>query len=229
MIIALVMVLALVSVVTISASADSASDYVKVTKHDSYNKDGKFYMCFTIKDLSDSPLIVWAKVFDSAGKGVFNWNSKEFKPSESARRNYGADYNSLPTGKYTFKLYCSLGYGGRGWNWTYTINHTRKESFSFKSYEKVNDNGKIMHKWNIQCTNLKGHKLTMKIYNPGGKLVYNSTGPKRKTHNEVGWFSWSGYNTVGKRYKCNSGTYLVQLTVLGSNKVIEKKYKLNIT
>lgn len=229
-IIALGIVLLLLPINAVPASANPASNFFRVTRNPSYTKDGKYYMSFTIQSLYTLlNSTTSAKLYDAAGKVIFTWSAREFTGGSTIDRNYCADYGSLPTGKYTFKLNCTAGFSDRSWNWSYTINHTRNESFGVKSYEKFNDNGRIIHKWYVQCTNLKGQKVTMKIYDPSGKLVYNSTGPARATGNEVGWFSWSGYNTIGQRYKCPSGTYLVQLTASNSKKVIEKQFKLIIT
>lgn len=216
--------------ITPTAVHASSSSYVLVTKNNSFNKNGKFHMSFTTKNLDYSvPLIVWAKVFNSSGKEVFGWGTKEYASGVVATRNYGADYNVLPSGKYTFKLFCSMGYGGVGWNWAYTINHTKNESFNVTGFGKENVDGKLRYKWNIQCINLKGQKLTIKIFDSADNLVYQSTGPARGTHNETGWFTWSGTRNVGSsNKKCPSGTYLVQFTATSSNKVVEKEYKLNL-
>lgn len=225
LVIALFMALALVPAAPVAVKAESAADYVTLTRNNSTNENGNFYMNFTVKNINVRTASFSAKVVNSAGKQVFSWGSKQCSPNQSLKLNYGGDYRSLPSGKYTLILSCFVGQGA-SWTWSYGIKHTRKESFAFKSYQKVNNNGKLMHQWNIQCTNLKGQKLTMKIYDPNGQLVYNETGPARKSGNEVGWFSWNGW--VGKKFKCPSGTYLVQVTVAGSNKVVEKNYNLNI-
>ncbi|GEM_PF-5032007 len=220
----IMMSIAIVNPMSVSANWE---EYVEVTKHDSYSKNKKYYMCFTTKNVNwAQPLNVWAKVFDSAGREVFTWGTKTYKPDEIDRRDYGADYNHLLTGKYTFKLFCST-YTDT-WFWSYKINHTRKESFEITAYEKIILDGKPTNKWSIQCTNLKDQKLTVKIFDSKDNLVYSTTGPARKTNDEVGWFTWSGNTNVGKKYKCSSGTYLVQITASTSNKIIEKEYKLKI-
>jgi hypothetical protein len=216
--------------ITPTAVHASSTSYVTVTKNKSFNENGKFYMKFTIKNLSDSvPLVVWAQLINSAGKEVVGWGSKQYAASTVTTRSYGADYNALPSGKYTFKLFCSMGYGGVGWQWSYTINHTRNESFNVTSFGKENVEGKLRYRWNLQCINLKGQKVTIKIFDSADNLVYQATGPARSTHNETGWFTWSGTRNVGSsNKKCTSGTYLVQFTATSSNKVVEKEYKLNL-
>lgn len=117
----------------------------------------------------------------------------------------------------------------RGWTWSYNIKHTAPTpSFSFKSYETYYDKaGRYIHKINIQCTNMKGKKLYCKIYDSKGNLVYDWDGNAvvRKTNNEVGYFSWSGYIN-GKKYP--SGEYTFVVTSSANKKVLEKTLKLKI-
>lgn len=220
-------VLALLPTNAAPASAAPASDYFRVTRNDSFTQDGLYYMSFTIQSLYmhlDSTTS--AKLYNSAGKVIYTWSAKKFTAGSTITRRFSGDYRGLPSGKYTFQLNCTAAFSDYSWNWNYTINHTRNTSFNFTNYGKINDNGVLRHKWSMQCTNLKGERITMKIYDPKGKLVLNITGPPRATNNEVGWFTWTGYNGIGERYKCPSGTYLVQLTATGSSRVVEKQFKL---
>jgi hypothetical protein len=230
-ILALLLVLAVVaSLKPMTASAAKSSDYVSVTRRDSYNKNGNYYMVFYLSSYTSKPLYVWGKSFNSAGKAVFTSNLLTLDAySSGVTWSWGENYIALPAGKYTFKFYVSLSKTKfDGWYWSYTITVPEKPTFSYKSYEKVLIDGKLTNKFNIQCTNMKGQKLTLKIYDPYGDLVHLSEGPARKTNNEVGWFSWSGYNTVGERYRCPSGEYTLIITATGSSKVVEKTVNLKI-
>ena len=228
----LLMILALLlAMIPMGATPVEAApeDYFKIWKNDSYTtNDGKFVMSFTIQCLYtfvDSTIS--ARVVNSAGKEIFTWTPKDAAAGSTVTRKFSADYRGLPTGKYSFKLTCKAGFSDRAWTWDYTINHTRNESFSFGDCTKVNFDGKIQHRWYVNCKNLKGQKVTMKIYNSAGNLLCSLTGPARATNDEVGWFTWNGTDRNGR--KCPSGTYLVQLTASGSTKVVEKYYKLTIT
>ena len=210
----------------------ASTDYIIVTKNDSYNKDNKFWMSFNFQNLGVYEMIVKAKVLNSSGKEVISWKDYRLDFNESTTRSFGYDYNGMPTGKYTFVLNC-VNLAGTGWNWKYTINHKNTPSISFKSHETYYDaNGYYIHKFNIQCTNLKSQKLTIKIYDSEGNFIYNYTGNERKTNNEVGWFTWSGYiqtksssgETIITKYP--SGEYTVVVT--GGGKTIEKTYNLKL-
>lgn len=217
--ISLTMALSVVTSVATPVSAMSSSDVATVTRNDSFKKDDKFYMSFNIKNVNYDPIFYGAKLYNASGKVVFTWKEAFLAPGESIKRDYGADYANLPTGTYTFRIYV-----GGFYYWNYKINHTNKSSISFKSYETYYaDNGYYKHKFNIQCTGMKGTALTIKIYDAYGDFVYQYEGPKRKTNNEVGWFTWSGYQDG---VKLPSGEYTVIVT--GGGKTIQKTYKLNI-
>ena len=229
--VALLMMFSIAIVKPMPISAD-VSDIVKVNFLKSYTKDEKYYMSFDIENIyyTGDSIEVWAKLFDNAGNEIFNWNKKEIEKGETLQRNFNANYNHLPNGKYKFKLYVSLKNGIQSWNWAYTINHKRKESFSFTDFEKVKSNDMLVYKWSIKCINLKDAFLIMKIYDSDNNLVYKVNGVGRKTNNEVGWFTWSGNKIKNGKVtgKYPSGTYLVQITASNSDKVIEQEYKLNI-
>ncbi len=220
---------------TLYASAASSSEYVKVTKHDSFNKDGKFYMSFTIENLQKpvdvgglnigEQLLLDVSITNSAGKRVTYWNTLSITAGQKKTYNFGTDFSNLPTGTYTMTLHVSAILASESWKWTYKINHKAPEaSMSFKSYETYFDNdGRYMHKFRIQCNNMKGKELTFKAYNEKGDLVCTIPGAKRASNNEITWFAWSGYNN-GVRYP--SGSYTIVIT--GGGKTIRKTYYLEI-
>ncbi|MDR0433683.1 MAG: hypothetical protein LBH21_01300 [Gracilibacteraceae bacterium] len=219
--------LSLAAALPLTANAAGSSDYVTVTKNDSYSKDGSFYMCFTLKNLETNyTQAVKAKVFNSAGKEVLSWSGLELAPGATKKFEFMADYRNLPSGTYTFTLY--VGSRGGEWKWSYTLNHTAlARALSFKSYETYySENGYYMHKFNVQCTNMKGYKLSASIYDDSGELVERwpeSKALARKTNDEVGYFTWSGYAN-GKKYPSGDYTFVVT----GGGKTIEKTYNLKI-
>jgi len=218
---------------TAPVSAWSISDYADITKNPSYtNKDGLYCLSFTTEVTGPHVVYVWAKLFYPSGKSVCTWSSSEYGAWKSGTRGFGKDYSDLPSGKYTFRLYFSLwqDYYDDCKYMDYTITHTAPEaSVSFKSYETYYDSdGYYMHKFNIQCKNLKGKAMTIKIYDSDGYLVYQMEGIKRETNNEVGFFGWSGYSersAYGAKYP--SGSYTVTISAPGA-KTIEKTYSLKI-
>lgn len=207
-------------------SSGDAAYYVNITKNKSFTKDGKFNMSFNIKNVDEYWVDIWAKLYNQSGKEIFSWKPRVLHGGKSSVQNFAADYRSLPTGKYTFKLYVLPKHSTQTFQWNFTINQTNKAGISFKSYETYYDkDGYYIHKFNIQCKDMKGNKLTMKIYDEYGSLVMSSTGPARKTNNEVGFFTWSGHNR-DEGVKFPTGEYTVIVT--GGGKTIEKTYKLKI-
>lgn len=220
---------------TLYTSAASSSEYVKVTKHDSFNKNGKFYMSFTIENLQKpvdvgglllgEQLLIDVSITNSSGKQVQYWNTLSVTAGQKKTYNFGTDFSELPTGTYTLKLRVSTILEPESWVWTYNINHkAAKSSMSFKPYETYYDkDSRYIHKFRIQCNNMKGKALTLKIYNEYGDLVCSIAGSKRSTNNEVAWFGWSGYSD-GVRYP--SGSYTAIVT--GDGKSIKGNYYLEI-
>lgn len=204
--------------------AAQAKNHIIMTKYDSYNKDGKFWMKFKLENVcvNGAAVVYSAHIIDSSGKTITDWDNFVVYPGKTDVRSFGRDYRNLPTGKYTFVLgaYCCDNF-----IWRYTVNHKAPEpAISFKSYETYYDkDGRFMHKFNIQCSNMKGKALSLKIYNEYGDLVSSNTGVNRKTNNEVGWFAWSGY-TDGTRYPPGNYTIIIN----GGGKTIEKTYYLKI-
>lgn len=217
------------------ASAASSSEYVKVTKNDSFSKDGKYYMSFTIENLQKpvdigglnigEQLLVDVSITNSAGKRITSWNTLSITAGQKKSYNFGTDYSSLPSGTYILTLKVSAILASESWKWTYKINHKAPEaSMSFKSYETYfDDNSNYMHKFKIQCCNMKGKELTFKAYNAKGDLVCTIPGVKRASNNETAWFAWNGYNNG---VKLASGNYTIVIT--GGGKTIRKTYKLEI-
>jgi hypothetical protein len=226
----LLMLFSIAIVNPIAAEASTMYD-VEVTKLKSFSKDGKYYMSFDISNTdSNNAIKVWAELYNSSGEKVFYWYNTEIGKDKSKKISFGTEYSHLKSGKYTFKLLYTYGIFQETAYYTYTIKNEKKESFAFKDYEKVKIQEEIVYKWNIQCTNLKDQSVIFKIYDTNGDMLVSIKGPKRKTNNEVGWFSWNGSITTanGDTLKCPSGTYLVQLTATESNKVVEQEFKLII-
>jgi len=115
------------------------------------------------------------------------------------------------------------------YNWKYKIKHTCSSAISFKSFEKIIDfKGVEQNKFSIQCTNLKGKDLTIKIIDSNGDLIFKQTRGARKTNNEVGWFAWNGYANVGSKNKCKTDKYIVEVYYSGGSKIIQNTYNLVI-
>lgn len=231
---ALIMTFIIIPQITLPVSADtqSSSDYVKVTKNDSYNNDGKYYMKFTIESLpkAEAGLTISTKLLNSSGKQVDYWKTQWLNTGETNWWAFGSDYSQLPYGTYTFELTIgasTLDYGNLYWTWRYSINNNAPEaSFSYKSYEAYyDDKGRYMHKISIQTKNMKGQKLYIKVYDEDGYLVHSNDGIERKTNDEVGWFSWDGYTNGEKN---PSGDYTFVITSSANKKVVEKTLNLKI-
>lgn len=213
---------------SVSALGTEYAESVSLTKNESYTKNGKFYMRFTIRELTDYyGLRVTPILYNSAGKQITKWNMEYIPAGEVKGFGFGRDYSSLPSGVYTMKL--TVDNTVNAWIWSYKIKHTAPaRTAAYKSYETYYDkNGKYYHKVNIQCKNLKGYKLYCEIYNEYGELMYDwgTDTPSRKTNNEVGYFAWSGYVEGVKQ---PSGNYTFIITNSADNRVVEKTLKLTI-
>lgn len=233
------------SLYTPAMASANAKDFVTVSRTESYTKDGLTYYCYNLANVTDKnrdygaqDMIFSAKVVNSSGKTIFQWAPYTIQPGVSEKRNYKADYSRLPSGNYyTFILtaytkntYQSLDTSSPlGWTWSYKITHKSSCAISFKSIEKIRDpKGVMRQEFNIQCTNIKGKKLTFKIYDSNGNVVYSGTGPARQTDNEVGFLQWSGRANVGSNQKCKSGQYVVEVFYTGGTEVIQKTVNLII-
>jgi flagellar hook assembly protein FlgD len=171
-----------------------------------YNSNGELVVSHKGSKISSDNTIAWV-----AWDGWANVGSKK----------------KCEPGKYTIQIYDDAG------------KQMIKKSFdmkdltpsiSFKSFEKIISlkYGELQ-RFNIQCKNIKGEKLVLRIYDSDGKLVYSDIGPARKTNNEVGWFYWNGWTDVdGSRQKCKSGQYTVEVYYTGGRKIIQKTYNLII-
>lgn len=229
----LIMTAAMIPQMMLRVSADGWSNGVRVTKHDSYNKDGKFCMKFTVENSRPSfmgnTFEISTSIVNSSGKQVKYWNNTTLNAGQKATWVYPTDFSSLPSGTYTFKLSIKEFPDSYNWSWSYKINHTAPESsFSYHSYETYyTDSGKYMHRINIQTKNMKGKKLYCKLYDSKGNLVndWGTDTSVRKTNNEIGWFAWNGY-TNGKKYP--SGAYTFVITSSANKKVVQKTLNLQI-
>ncbi len=223
-----------VSTMAFTALAESRSDF-NLTKNTSYSEQGNYYLSFTLKSFNNSPkLAVTAQLLNPSGGVVHSYNGFSLSPGATQTWRFGYNYSGLPSGTYTLKLTVRdndnpLDPFANQWSSSYSIKHTAPTpSFSYKSYETYyNKNGILIHKINIQCSNMKGKKLYCKLYDSDGYLVedWGTDTPARKTNNEIGFFSWSGYKD-GEKYP--SGEYTFVITSSANKKVLEKTLKLNI-
>ncbi len=229
----ILVLLMLVSTTTHTGYANS-SDYIKITKNDSFTKNGQYNLSFTFKNVSkESTIKVTAQLLNPSGGVVWNYNGFEFKSGQTQPWKFGYNYSTLPSGTYTLKVHASdwnYAYGEvQGWTWSYGINHKAPDpSFAYKSYEIYYDKaGKLMHKINIQCKNMKGKRLYCKVYDAEGYLVadWGTDTPVRKTNNETGFFAWNGYTNGQKN---PSGEYTFIITSSANKKVLEKTLNLKI-
>lgn len=219
-------------------AAANIKDYMIVEPNKDFKKDGKFYLGFKMLNYTNKAeekgllrrdsFRFNAKLVNSSGKTIFTWPSYVLNIGESRIRNYGANYSALPKGLYTFILFTDPQHDYPMISWKYNVRVNYSASMSFKSFEKIrNSKGQVFQRFNIQLTNLKGQKLTCKIYDSNGKLVYSYTGKNaRKTDNEVGWFQWNGWANVGQKYKCQSGQYTVEIFYTGGASGIQKTFTL---
>jgi hypothetical protein len=240
---ALIMIAAIMPQMTLPVSAgaadEAAAPYLTVKQNDSFNKDGKYYMSFTIDNYQEIVYIggfrygekagVDASVINSSDKQVQSWKRAYAMSGERNKWDFGIDFSPLPSGKYKFVMKITVidDIDIYTFTWSYNLNYTKPTpSFSYKSYETYYDkDGRYMHKINIQTKNMKGHKLYIKVYDGDGYLVHSNNGIERKTNDEIGWFAWDGY-TNGK--KNPSGEYLFVITNSANNKVVEKTLNLKI-
>ena len=236
------MALFLVIVTLISAMAvpafAKASDFVSVQKKDAYTKNGFFYLPYTIKSVSPTADIkVTAKLVNSSGKVLTTYKGFEMGPGKSKDWAFGYNYSSQPSGKYTLVMHIAnwnWNYGElEAYDWTRTVTHkAATPSVSYKSYEAYYDkNGRLMHKVNITCKNMKGQKLYCKVIDSEGHVMYDwgTDTPARKTNNETGYFAWSGTTDInGYSAPRPSGNYTFIISNSANNKVIQKTLWLNI-
>lgn len=214
------------------AQAITSSDLgIKLIKNKSYNKDGKFYMNFTITGASQSPSLVKADLYNSSGKKILYWDEYEVGVSSTVNRNYGANYSNLPSDVYTLVLSMKTTWDDHNFTWKYNINHKSNKyaALSFKDYEKVlNSEGRELHKFRVNAIGGQGKKICLRIFDSNGSLVNLIEGPVMKSDNSNISFKWSGDSDIGGGYRCSSGKYTVQAYFQGEQKVIEKVYDLRI-
>lgn len=222
------------SVTQLTTLAESSGDF-NLTKNKSYSEKGKYYLSFSVKSYNNSPkLAITAQLLSPSGGVIYSYNGFSLEPGTSKTWGFGYNYSSLPSGTYTLKVTVRdndnpMDPFANQWSKSYNIKNTAPApSFSFKSYETYyNKNGMLIHKINIHCKNMKGKKLYCRLYDSDGYLVedWGTDTPARKTNDEVGYFSWSGYRN-GKKYP--SGEYTFVITSSANQKVVQKTLKLNI-
>lgn len=210
---------------SLAAPAQNAASFISMTKNDSFNKEGKYYMSFNLKNIdANRTMGFYAKLVDSSGKLIWDWKKKEYQPGVGGKQNYSANYSTLPAGTYTFLLYCYVANGELSmWyapeaHWKYTIT-TNGGAISFKDIDLVlNTDGSESYKFDISCINIKDKALTLQIFDESGNKVYSNTGSGRKTANEVGWFKWNGWPD-NNGLKCSSGLYTVKVSFPGGTPI----------
>ncbi len=222
-------------VTPLSTSAEASNNYFQVTQNKSYTEKGNYFLSFTMRSFNGSPkFAVTAQLLNPSGGVVHSYNGFILNPGTSKMWRFGYNYSNLPSGTYTLKVtlrdYSNpMDIFADQWSSSYRIKHTAPPpSFSYKSYETYfNKSGMLMHKVNIQCSNMKGKKLYCKIYDSYGYLVcdFGKDTVLRKTNNETGFFAWNGYQGG---QKCPSGDYTFVITSSANQKVLQKTLHLNI-
>jgi len=232
-----------VSLFPLTVSAGS-SDYMTVSRNKSFNKDGKHWTSYNVKNIdSYCGLRVIGEYLSPSGK-VLKSFTNYVDTGKSVKFDYPMSFSGLASGTYTFKLkinpvHPSLynfdylpGKGDVTYVWKNNITHKAPvASVEYKSYETYyNDKGKLMHKVNITCKNMKGQRLYCKVYDSEGYEVYTwgTETPKRKSNDEVGYFAWSGVASDADGTLMPSGNYTFVISNSANNKVIQKTIWLNI-
>lgn len=199
----------------------------------SYNNEtGKYNVKITLKNLSGCEASVKAFLYNADGKCVVKWDGGS--SYSSMTNNFAANYSKYPSNSYTFVYkvtiydrwnpekgaYDDLTFK---WKWTITKQEACGPSISFKSATlRTLDDGRVVPRINIKCTNIKGQSLRMYVYDGSGELVYKSKeGPKRSSNSETAWFSWGG-KADGQQYP--DGNYTVKIVSSGGLKISKKFY-----
>jgi hypothetical protein len=233
-IISAVLVLVLVfSVLPITASAESSSDYMRVTKNDSYTKNSIFNMSYDVTNVTNYYLSVIGQYIDPSGKVMKTFNTLIVNVGESGSWSFPFNFSGYSGGQYAFKLTVCVGNGdlGLNWAWTTKITHSVPEpSISFDSYETYyNNNGVLIHKLSVDFKNLKGQRIYLKIYDENGYLVGNwgndETTPQ-KSNNGTAYFTWTAGWSSGNPFP--SGYYTFVFSNSANNKTISETLWLMI-
>ena len=215
------------------ASAVYASDCgLKVVKKDTYTKDGKFYIPFTIT--GGKPYEAWsgstfesARLVNSSGKSVFSWSEDEIANGKTVNRNYGANWSNLPSGTYTFILKLRVAGYSQGtygvwynyyYEWKYNFTHTQPAVVNLKNVEVVtNDDGTYSNKLVFSHSGAKGLTLNVEVYDQKGAKVYSRQGSNPISYDSGTYnFYWNGYPSGGG-LRCSSGTYTIKYWLGGKN------------
>jgi len=215
-----------------------------VTKNPSYNKDGQYYMSFTIQagqppNTSGYTTLASARLINSAGQTVATWPQREISSGTTQTREYYTSYSNRPHGTYTFALdITSRGreYGtgktiSYSFTWKYTVNHTGGSSsnsnsnnstavtpkFTYYSKELVHSNGNYVNKFVFNHSNAKGIYANLEIFDPSGYKVFSRRGDNPISSNSgTYWFTWNGYSSNGG-WKCQSGNYTLKYWLSGQS------------
>ncbi|NLO39701.1 MAG: hypothetical protein GX115_09555 [Ruminiclostridium sp.] len=214
-------------------AAGPADHGVSVTFNESYREDGKLKMSYTINtgeyasNASDTKTEVWAEIYNSAGKKVVSWKSASFEPNKKITRKFSYDWNNLPTGKYTFKLYLRL-YGtirdgslyymnNMGWCWSRQVDHTAPSSVWLDSSAFVTrDDGSYATRIKLGYSGAKGKIPNIEIYDEKGNLMYSAAGKNISYDKGTYAFLWNGFPKDGG-VQCESGNYKIKYWLDGSN------------
>lgn len=217
-----------------SAFAEGPGDFgLSVSKNDSYLKDGKFYMSFTIKTgelpmANETNTKIKAELFNSSGKRMASWNEKTFEPNKKITRNYGYDWNSnLPSGTYTMKITCTLdgdsysnyhGWAPTSYSWSYKVNHKAPSSIYLDSATVVTrDDGSYANRIKLGHSGCKGKFAHVEIYDQKGNMVMSGQGNKAISNDKGTYsFTWGGF-PKGGGLRCESGNYTIKFWVTEGN------------
>lgn len=198
-----------ISVFSLTINAELPTDCVKITKHDSYNKDGRFWMSFTFENLnkSNEDIMIDTYIYNSSGNVIWEYNTLWVSAGSRETKNYGCNFSILPLGTYTLQLEISSENSDTSQIRNYNIKHTTPKPFvSYKDYEPYyNQYGMLIHKISINCKNMKGEKLYFQIYNEFDELVCDLGNNTKKIefNNTAKSYSWNGTTDI-------NGTLLTQ-------------------
>jgi hypothetical protein len=200
--------------------------HVSLTKTDSYTKDERFYLVFSLKTgqipyASDPKTSTEAELVSAGGKQVFNWERKYYGHNETIYRALGFPVSDLASGTYTMKITVRVWNGSSNqssWSWSYTINHQATASTYLDSATLVKQSdGSYANKITIGHSGCKGKVMNLEIYDGRNNLVYSAKGSKPVSY-DAGTFSftWGGFPTSGGP-QCSSGSYNIKYWVTGGN------------
>lgn len=204
-----------------------------------YNNDtGKYTLKVTLNNGSYSIVKMSAYLYNADGKRLVSWTNDDqyyrVSPTSSSTLGCTVNFSKYSSSSYTFVLQANVStlYNSvKGaweepvfkWKWTIKKEDVSGPSISFKSATlRTLDDGRVVPRINIKCTNIKGQSLRMYVYDGSGELVYKSKeGPKRSSNSETAWFSWGG-KADGQQYP--DGNYTVKIVSSGGLKISKKFY-----